>query len=232
MMKSKKQIFFRSFKKIEDIVFSLSTLIIFLPVIIIITILSLFIQGRPIFYVSERVVGYQKKIHVIKFRTMVKDAKDPKWRLEEKYMKDGYLDVPIYSDVYTPFGRFLEKTQLVEILQVFHVLFNHMSFVGNRPLPEKNVNILKERFPETWQERFNSPAGMTGITQVAGKFNLTSEQRLELESLYSQVYREGNVLKADAYIFFSTIILLLLRDASAYRSYESAKNVLTACLRK
>lgn len=231
-MKSKKQIFFRSFKKIEDIVFSLSTLIIFLPVIIIITILSLFIQGRPIFYVSERVVGYQKKIHVIKFRTMVKDAKDPKWRLEEKYMKDGYLDVPIYSDVYTPFGRFLEKTQLVEILQVFHVLFNHMSFVGNRPLPEKNVNILKERFPETWQERFNSPAGMTGITQVAGKFNLTSEQRLELESLYSQVYREGNVLKADAYIFFSTIILLLLRDASAYRSYESAKNVLTACLRK
>ncbi len=231
-MKSKKQIFFRSFKKIEDIVFSLSTLIIFLPVIIIITILSLFIQGRPIFYVSERVVGYQKKIHVIKFRTMVKDAKDTKWGLEEKYMKDGYLDVPIYSDVYTPFGRFLEKTQLVEILQVFHVLFNHMSFVGNRPLPEKNVKILKDRFPETWQERFDSPAGMTGITQVAGKFNLTSEQRLELESLYSQVYREGNILKADAYIFFSTIILLLLRDASAYRSYKSAKNVLTACLRK
>ena len=163
---------------------------------------------------------------------MVKDAKDPKWGLEEKYMKDGYLDVPIYSDVYTPFGRFLEKTQLVEILQVFHVLFNHMSFVGNRPLPEKNVKILKDRFPETWQERFSSPAGMTGITQVAGKFNLTSEQRLELESLYSQVYREGNILKADAYIFFSTIILLLLRDVSAYRSYESAKNVLTACLRK
>lgn len=231
-MSRRKQIFFRSFKKLEDIVFSLSTLIIFLPVIIIITILSLFIQGRPIFYISERIVGYQKKIHVIKFRTMVKDAKDPKWGLEEKYMKDGYLDVPIYSEVYTPFGRFLEKTQLVEILQVFQVLLNHMSFVGNRPLPEKNVELLKKRFPNTWQDRFNSPAGMTGITQVAGKFNLTSEQRLELESLYSKVYQEGNVLKADAYIFFSTIILLLLRDASAYRSYESAKSVLTACLRK
>jgi len=231
-MSLKKQIFFRSFKKLEDIVFSLSTLILFLPIIIIVTIISLIVQGKPIFYISERVVGFGKKIHVIKFRTMVKDAKDPKWGLEEKYMKDGYLDVPIYSKVYTPFGRFLEKTQLVEILQVFHVLFNRMSFVGNRPLPENNVKILKEKFPNTWQLRFNSPAGMTGITQVAGKFNLTSEQRLELESLYSQVYREGNVLKADAYIFFSTIILLLLRDASAYRSYESAKNVLTACLRK
>ena len=231
-MNSKRQIFYRSIKKVEDIVFSLSTLIVFLPVIIIIIILSFLIQGRPIFYISERIVGFQKKIHIIKFRTMVKDAKDPKWGLEEKYMKDGYLDVPVYSKVYTPFGRFLEKTQLVEILQVFQVLFNHMSFVGNRPLPEKNVELLKMRFPGKWQERFKSPAGMTGITQVAGKFNLTSEQRLELETLYSKVYNEGNILKADAYIFFSTIILLLLKDASAYRSYESAKNVLVACLRK
>jgi len=230
-MNSKKQILFRIIKKVEDIVFSLSTLIIFLPIIIIIITLSFFIQGRPIFYVSDRIIGLQKKIRIIKFRTMVKDALDPKWGLEEKYMKDGYLDVPVYSKVYTPFGRFLEKTQLVEILQVFHVLFNHMSFVGNRPLPEKNIELLKKRFPDTWHERFGSPAGMTGITQVAGKFNLTSEQRLELESLYSRVYHEGNILKADAYIFFSTIILLLLRDASAYRSYDSAKNVLIACLK-
>lgn len=231
-MNSKKQIFYRIIKKFEDIVFSLSTLIIFLPIIILIIILSFLIQGRPIFYVSQRIVGPQKKIHIIKFRTMVRDALNPKWQLEEKYMKDGYLDVPIFSEVYTPFGRFLEKTQLVEILQVFHVLFNHMSFVGNRPLPEKNVELLKIRFPDTWQERFKSPAGMTGITQVAGKFNLTSKQRLELESLYSKVYQEGNILKADAYIFFSTIILLLLKDASAYRSYDSAKNVLNACLNK
>lgn len=230
-MNTKKQVFYRIIKKVEDIIFSLSTLIVFLPIIIIIIILSFFIQGRPIFYVSERLVGLQKKIRIVKFRTMVKDALDPKWKLEEKYMKDGYLDVPISSKVYTPFGRLIEKTQLVEILQVFHVLFNRMSFVGNRPLPEKNVELLKKKFPDTWQERFKSPAGMTGITQVAGKFNLTSEQRLELESLYSKVYQEGNILKADAYIFFSTIILLLLKDASAYRSYDSAKNVLTACLR-
>ena len=231
-MNSKKQIFYRIIKKVEDIVFSISTLIVFSPVIIIVIIVSFFIQGRPIFYVSERIASFQKKIHIIKFRTMVKDALSPKWGLEEKYMKDGYLDVPISSEVYTPFGRLLEKTQIVEILQVFHVLFNRMSFVGNRPLPEKNVELLKIKFPSTWQERFNSPAGMTGITQVTGKFTLTSEKRLELESLYSKVYLEGNILKADAYIFFSTIILLLLRDASAYRSYDSAKNVLTTCLNK
>lgn len=231
-MNSKKQIFFRSFKKLEDIIFSLTALIIFLPIIILSIVISFFVQGRPIFYVSERFVGINKKIHIIKFRTMVKNAKDPKFGLEEKYMKDGYLDVPLFSEVYTPFGRLLEKTQIVEILQVFHVLLNHMSFVGNRPLPENNIKALKIRFPDTWEERFKSPSGMTGIAQVAGKFNLNSEQRLELETLYSKVYNEGNVLKADAYIFFSTIILLLLKDASAYRSYESAKNVLIACLKK
>jgi len=228
---TKKQILYRIIKKIEDIVFSLSILIIFLPIIIIIIILSFFINGCPVFYVSERIIGLNKKIRIIKFRTMVKDAKSSRWGLEDKYMKDGYLDVPIFSDVYTPFGRFLEKTQLVEILQIFHVLFNHMSFVGNRPLPEKNVDLLKLKFPDTWHERFKSPAGINGIAQIAGKFNLNSEQRLELESMYSKVYHEGNVLKADAYIFFSTIILLLLKDASAYRSYDSAKNVLTACLK-
>ena len=78
-MNSIKQLLFRSLKKIEGIVFSLTTLIIFLPIIVLIIILSFFIQGRPIFYVSERIVGLQKKIHIIKFRTMVKDALDPKW---------------------------------------------------------------------------------------------------------------------------------------------------------
>ena len=231
-MNSKKQKFYRVIKKCRFGIDIACPEDLACTIIILIIILSFFIQGRPIFYVSDRIVGLNKKIRIIKFRTMVKDALDPMWGLEEKYMKDGYLDVPIFSKVYTPFGRFLEKTQLVEILQIFHVLFNHMSFVGNRPLPEKNIELLKIKFPNTWQKRFGSPAGMTGITQVAGKFNLTSEQRLELESLYCKVYNEGNILKADAYIFFSTIILLLLKDASAYRSYNSAKNVLTACLEK
>ena len=126
----------------------------------------------------------------------------------------------------------MEKTQLVEVPQVISVLLGKISFIGNRPLPKKNVDILKEKFPDNWHKRFIAPAGMTGITQIVGKFLLTAEKRLELESLYSEVYKEGNVLKADAYIFFSTIILLLLRDAVAYRSYESAKRVLLSCLKK
>ena len=224
--------FYKILKRIEDIIFSLLVLIIFTPVLILFSIVSLLLQGWPIFYISKRMVGLNKEINIIKFRTMVRDAKSEKYGLEKKYMKNGYLDIPIESEVFTPIGRILEKTQLVEVPQVFAVLFGKISFVGNRPLPMKNVELLKKKFPEKWEERFNSPAGITGISQVVGKFILTSEQRLELEALYSKVYQEGNVLKADAYIFFSTIILLLLHDSVAYRSYDSAKKMLLLCLNK
>jgi lipopolysaccharide/colanic/teichoic acid biosynthesis glycosyltransferase len=177
-------------------------------------------------------IGLNKEINIIKFRTMVRDAKSKKYGLEKKYMKNGYLDIPMASEVFTPIGRILEKTQIVEVPQVFAVLFGKISFVGNRPLPEKNIELLKKKYPEKWEDRFKAPAGITGISQVVGKFGLSSGERLELESLYSKVYEEGNVLKADAYIFFSTIILLLLRNSVAYRSYDSAKKMLLSCLKK
>ena len=232
MIENKIVILFKFFKRIEDIFFSLLVLIIFTPVLILFSIVSLLLQGWPIFYISKRMIGLNKEINIIKFRTMVRDAKSEKYGLEKKYMKNGYLDIPMESEVFTPIGRILEKTQLVEVPQVFSVLFGKISFVGNRPLPRSNIKILKEKYPETWKGRFNSPAGLTGITQIVGKFDLSPAQRLELECLYSKVYQEGNVLKADIYIFFSTIILLLLQNSSAYRSYKSAKQVLLSCLNK
>ena len=222
---------YKYLKRIEDIIFSIIIIIIFSPILILVSILSLFMQGWPIFYISKRMVSKNKEINIVKFRTMVKDARNEKYGLEKKYMRNGYLDIPMESEVFTPLGKILEKTQIVELPQVFAVLFGKISFVGNRPLPHKNINILKKIFPAQWHLRFNSPAGLTGISQVVGKFELTPNKRLELECLYSKVYEEGNILKADAYIFFSTIILLLLHESVAYRSFDSAKNILLSCLK-
>ena len=166
--------FYKFLKRIEDIVFSLIILIIFSPILILFSISSLILQGWPIFYISKRMIGLNKEINIIKFRTMVRDAKSEKYGLEKKYMKNGYLDIPMESEVFTPIGRILEKTQLVEVPQVFAVLFGKISFVGNRPLPHSNIEVLKEKYPEIWKRRFNSPAGITGISQVVGKFILTS----------------------------------------------------------
>lgn len=224
--------FFRLIKRVEDIIISFIIIIIFSPIFIIVLLVSLLVQGLPILYISTRMISTNKEVKIVKFRTMVKDAKSEKYKLNEKYMKDGYLDIPLTSEVYTPFGRLLEKSQIVELPQIFLILFGKISFVGNRPLPKKNIEILKQNFPNDWHRRFDSPCGLTGISQIVGKFILSPEERLELESLYSRVYLEGNVLKADVYIFFSTIILLLLKDSVAYRSFDSAKKVLKSCLKK
>ena len=163
---------YRICKRIEDIIFSIILIVLFLPILIPIFFISFLLQGWPVFYVSKRMISTEKEIKIFKFRTMVKDAKSDKYGLEKKYMKNGYLDIPLTSEVYTAFGKFLEKTQFVELPQVFYVLLGKISFVGNRPLPRNNVEILKEQFPNDWHKRFNSPAGLTGIAQVVGKLIL------------------------------------------------------------
>ncbi len=125
-------------------------------------------------------MGVNRQIRVLKFRTMVRDATSARHRLNERFMRDGFLDIPVNCEVYTPVGRFLERLQIVELPQLANVLFHGLSLVGNRPLPKANVDLLTQ-FPG-WERRFDSPAGITGIAQIVGKLNLVPAQRLHLES--------------------------------------------------
>ena len=113
---------FRIFKRIEDIVFSTILLIFFLPILIPISFISFLVQGWPVFYVSKRMISSKKEIKIFKFRTMVKDAKSDKYGLKNKYMKSGYLDIPLTSEVFTPFGIFLEIT-LCNLVTAFILSF-------------------------------------------------------------------------------------------------------------
>lgn len=140
-------------------------------------------------------------------------------------MRDGYLDIPIDCDVYTPLGRVLERTQIVELPQVLHVLLHGMSWVGNRALPEENIRLLNQ-FPG-WQERFDSPPGLTGISQVVGKMNLAPLQRITLERMYARVFKTGNVLKCDAFIILATGWLIIFDRCM---SYDEAVALLERCL--
>jgi lipopolysaccharide/colanic/teichoic acid biosynthesis glycosyltransferase len=80
-----------------------------------------------------------------------------------------------------------------------------------------------------WDKRFGSPAGLTGITQVVGKMNLTPQKRLELEGMYSDVYEKGNVLKCDFLIVLYTARLLLFKKNT---SIEEAMVMMNSCLQK
>jgi putative colanic acid biosysnthesis UDP-glucose lipid carrier transferase len=124
-------------------------------------------------------------------------------------MRDGFLDIPLDCEVYTPIGRFLERSQLVEVLQFFNIVFNGMSLIGNRPLPRDNIDLLQQF--KGWENRFDCPAGLSGLSQIVGKLNQSAAQRLELECAYSSVYKSksGNILLCDLFIVYYTIRLLL-----------------------
>ena len=183
-------------------------LLLLSPVLLVIPLLIFIVEGYPVFYISKRYISLSNCVSVLKFRTMVRDATSPKYRLRERFMRSGYLDIPLSCEVYTPLGRILERTQLVEILQLFNVLLHGMSLIGNRPLPLDNIKLLQQF--EGWEHRFDSPAGLTGITQVVGKLNQTPEQRLELECMYSKLYKtEGaNIFRCDLCIAYYTVRML------------------------
>lgn len=194
-------------KRFFDLFVSIILAIISAPIIILVSVILYATQGRPLFYVSSRYIKVDKHIKVYKFRTMQKNALDSSFNLEGRFMRNGYLDIPLDCEVYTPIGRFLERTQLVEILQIYNIIFNGMSLVGNRPLPARNIELLKEF--NGWEERFESPAGLSGISQIVGKLNLRPETRLELECLYSRLYKTGNVFKVDLLIIYYTALYIL-----------------------
>jgi lipopolysaccharide/colanic/teichoic acid biosynthesis glycosyltransferase len=218
----------RVLKRTFDILVTAVLLLILSPVFLCAAVLLLLTQGRPIFYVSTRYIGLNRPVRVIKFRTMVRDASSPKHRLGERFMRDGYLDIPLDCEVYTPVGRILERLQIVELPQLLNVLIDGMSLVGNRPLPKENVELLA-RFP-AWEKRFESPGGITGISQVVGKLNLTPAVRLRLESLYSKVYQEGNIIRCDCLIIWHTTAGVLLRNEGI--SLERSEALLRSCLPK
>lgn len=212
-------------KRAIDICVSLLLLLALLPILLLTMFAILVLEGRPVFYISKRHIAVDREISIVKFRTMVRDAKSPKYNLQGRFMQEGYLDIPVSCEVYTSIGRLLEQSQLVEILQLLNVLCHGMSLIGNRPLPADNLKQL-EKFVG-WQERFASPSGMTGISQVVGKFNLQPSDRLELEKLYSKVYQNGNVLKCDFQIVFFTIRLIFTGKTI---SIEYARQLLGNCL--
>lgn len=198
----------QTLKRIIDVAVAFVLLALISPLLVLVGLLIFILEGWPIFYVSRRFVSLDRSIPIFKFRTMVRDAKSPKYKLNERFMRDGYLDIPVDCEVYTPIGRILEKTQMVEILQLFNIIFHGVSLIGNRPLPRENLELLKKF--DGWQERFDSPAGITGITQVVGKMQQQPRERIELERLYSRLYRNGNVIKCDFLIAWYTVRLVLL----------------------
>ena len=216
---------FQVSKRVVDFILSGLLLIVLAPLLLLTALVLLITEKRPLFYNSRRYVSEDKPITLYKFRTMYRDAKSDKYRLTERFMRGGYLDIPLTCEVFTPIGRLIERTQLVEVPQLLNVLAGQMSLIGNRPLPHDNIQLLKNL--EGWKKRFDSPAGISGIAQIVGKLSLKPRERLALEAVYSEVYQKGNILKCDCMILLYTLRVIALGKAMPL---TRAHGLLRACL--
>ncbi|GLP98286.1 lipid carrier--UDP-N-acetylgalactosaminyltransferase [Methylophaga thalassica] len=132
-----------------DIVFSIMGLIIGLPILLIIVIFGVFDTGSPIFR-QQRVGRGQKPFTLVKFRTMKKDTADMASHLAN-------------ASLITPFGRFLRRTKLDELPQLWNVLKGDMSLVGPRPCLESQYELIEAR---NKLNVFSVRPGITGLAQV------------------------------------------------------------------
>lgn len=173
--------------RIIDILISIFLLTIFLPMIIIISILIFINDGSPIIYKQIR-IGYRgRKFEILKFRTMkIAAIKKESLRL-------------------TFFGKILRKSSLDELPQLFNVLNKDMSIVGPRPLPE---NIEKKINKSIKTKRRKILPGITGMSQIkysGKKRKLTEKVYLDLN--FVDNYTLGNYFK----ILLKTPIVLIIR---------------------
>ena len=194
-------------KRVFDVVVTLLASITWLPAIGLSMLAVWILDGRPIFYVSTRRVFRGQSMRVVKFRTMRRDAERIANRDTVPVAGTRFLNIEKDSPLYTWVGRQIERCAFTELPQLFHVLAGRMSLVGNRPLPENVIASLKEAIP--WAEdRFRTPAGITGPIQLAGRERLSDAQRIVLESSYCHVAHSSYSMWLDLQILWYTVLVV------------------------
>ncbi len=164
---------YNAIKRAFDVFASLFGLIVLLiPMVIIGIIIKFSTEGSALFF-QERLGLNGKKITIIKFRTMYSDAEKDGARWSE-----GDSDSRIY-----PFGRFLRKTRLDELPQLWNVLKNDMSIVGPRPERECFHKEF-ETYIHGFGERLKVKPGLTGLAQINGGYDLRPEEKVRYDVEY------------------------------------------------
>lgn len=171
-------------KRVLDTVLSIAAFIVFMPLFIIIPLLIKLSSPGPVFYRQKRLGRHGVPICVWKFRSMYRDAEarlekllknDPaaaeEWARHFKLDKDPRV---------TPFGRFLRKTSLDEIPQLFNVLSGEMALIGPRPIVEDEVAY----YGDSYKVFSSVKPGVTGLWQVSGRSDTDYAQRVALDTYY------------------------------------------------
>jgi Undecaprenyl-phosphate galactose phosphotransferase WbaP len=154
------------------------------PLMVIISVLVKVTSPGPVFYKAKRLGKKGRPFEVYKFRSMYVDADK---RLEQLLLENKELAAEYEKNFklkndprVTPLGRFLRRTSLDELPQLFNVIKREMSLVGPRPIVQDEVKYYGDNY-----EVFSSVRpGVTGLWQTSGRSDVNYEERVALDIYY------------------------------------------------
>ena len=172
------------FKRLMDLVLAIMLLIIFMIPMIIIAIAIKMEDGGPVIYKSRRMGKGLKEFNTYKFRSM-------KTQREELHSNLSH------EQMVTKVGKFIRKTSLDELPQLFNILKGEMSFIGPRPwIPDYYV-----WFDDNQKRRANVLPGISGLAQVKGRNGISIFKKID----YDLQYVDNMSFKQDVKLVFETI---------------------------
>ena len=168
-------------KRALDIVISLASLVLLSPICLIVAVLAKYDSPGPVFFCQERVGLNKRRFRMCKFRTMFDGAEKKQAELEDRNELSGPAFKIKDDPRITPLGKFLRKTSIDELPQLFNVLKGDMSLVGPRPLPVRDY----EGFDQDWQRRrFSVRPGITCLWQINGRNSVSFDRWMHLDIEY------------------------------------------------
>lgn len=182
-------------KRFIDIVLSLGAIVFLSPVLLVLAVLVKLDSKGPVLFRQKRVGKGKTHFEILKFRTMYADV--PK-------------DVPTHlladpASKITKIGRFLRKSSLDELPQIFNILKGEMSIIGPRPALWNQFDLIEER--DKYGANDVRP-GLTGLAQVMGR----DELPIDIKAKYDGDYVKDISFSNDVKIFFRTIFSVASAD--------------------
>lgn len=186
-------------KRFMDIVISVVGIVVFSWLYLLIMIAIKVDSKGPVFFKQKRIGIHKTYFYIHKFRTMRIDTpKDTPTHLLAS--PESYI---------TKVGKFLRKTSLDEIPQLFDILVGNMSFVGPRPALWNQDDLVAER--DKYGANDVTP-GLTGWAQINGRDELEIEVKAKLDGEYTKALTDGKGFRMDLKCFFGTIVSVLKHD--------------------
>lgn len=168
-------------KRSLDIAISFVLLVILAPLLCGVAIAIKLTSPGAVLFLQERVGLNKRRFKIYKFRTMVPNAEQLMPSLERSNEACGPVFKIRNDPRITPLGKFLRRSSIDELPQLFNVLRGDMSLVGPRPLPVRDY----EGFNEDWQRRrFSVKPGITCLWQVNGRSGISFDQWMLLDLKY------------------------------------------------